>query len=145
MNIEIEHRNPGVAAYQDLRKSTGWEELDDEAVNIALSNSIFSVCVMVENMTIGMGRIIGDGAVYFYIQDVIVLPDFHKMGIGKLIMNELEKWLKLHACKNSFVGLMAAEGVMDFYKKFGYKERHPDKPGMYKLMDSSSDSKSNKP
>lgn len=135
MNIRVENRKPTVLEYQILRSSTKWPSLEDKVVEKALSNSLFSVCVFLNNKIVGIGRVIGDGAAYFYIQDVIVLPDFHKMGIGEKIMIEIENWLKQNANHNSFVGLMAAINVKEFYKKFDYKERGNDRPGMYKVIE----------
>ncbi|MDX1545326.1 MAG: GNAT family N-acetyltransferase [Christiangramia sp.] len=133
MNIQIEHRNPTLREYQILRGSTGWEDLDDTTVEKGLENSLFAVCAIAGGQTVGIGRIIGDGAIYFYIQDVIVMPAFHKMGIGDRIMRELEEWLNKNTYRHSFIGLMAAEGVKDFYTRFGYLERGSSRPGMNKL------------
>ncbi|GAA4312764.1 GNAT family N-acetyltransferase [Pontixanthobacter gangjinensis] len=134
MNIKIEHRNPSVAEYQLLRGSTGWMELSDEAVKKGMKGSLFSVCFMVGGKIAGAGRIVGDGAIYFYIQDVIVLPEFQRTGLGDMIMEELEAWLRENSFQNSFVGLMAADGVKDFYVRFGYEQRADSKPGMSKMM-----------
>lgn len=133
MHCTIEYRIPTVNEYQSLRKTTGWEDIDDKTVAKGLSNSCFAVCISFEKEVIATGRIIGDGAMYFYIQDVIVIPKYKKEGLGKQIMIELEKWLKENAPHNAFIGLMAAKGTKDFYKKFNYDEREKEKPGMFKI------------
>ena len=132
--FELEIRPIEVEEYQSLRASTGWEEIEDAHAEQALQRDLFSVCVMNENQIIGIGRVIGDGAIYFYIQDVIVLPEFQKFGIGKLIMNQIEDYLNEQAPNNAFIGLMAAVGVQRFYEKFGYAKRPDGRPGMYKMM-----------
>lgn len=134
MQFDTEFRLPTVKEYQKLRATTGWSHLPDKVVAIALANSLFSVCVIQHDSIIGTGRIIGDGALYFYIQDVIVLPQFQKSGVGTQIMNELEAWLTENAPQNAFIGLMAAVGVKRFYRKFGYVERDREKPGMFKII-----------
>lgn len=131
--LVIEKRRPSVSEYQLLRNSTGWLNLDDETVDTALENAIFSVCIIKNEKVIGIGRIVGDGAAYFYIQDVIVLPEFQNQGIGSLIMKELENFLSENAPRNAFIGLMAAEGKEGFYKNFNYKVRPSTRPGMYKI------------
>lgn len=133
-NLKVDSRKLGVAEYQSLRKTTDWGELDDSAIKIALENDLFSVCVMDQNKIVGMGRVIGDGAIYFYIQDLIVHPDYQGKGIGNLMMIEIEAYLKNNSHNNSFIGLMAAKGANEFYHKFGYSERSPDKPGMFKII-----------
>ena len=135
MNIKIEHRNPSVAEYQLLRSSTDWEELSDATVEKGMAGSLFSVCFTVAGKIAAAGRIVGDGAIYFYIQDVIVLPDFQRTGLGDMVMQELEIWLKENCDQNAFIGLMAAEGVKDFYTRFDYAVRADTRPGMFKLME----------
>ncbi|MEG9328136.1 GNAT family N-acetyltransferase [Salinimicrobium catena] len=133
-NYRLEIRKLKTEEYQLLRQTTGWDPIAEEVVGKALENDLFSVCVFNDEKMIGMGRVLGDGAIYFYIQDVIVHPDFHGRGIGKLIMDSIEEYLKKTTNQNSFVGLMAAEGVKDFYKKYGYQERPAGRPGMFKLI-----------
>lgn len=130
----VEIRNLKVTEYQSLRNTTGWASLEDDIVNVALEKDLFSICVLDNEKTIGIGRIIGDGAIYFYIQDVIVLPEYQNKGIGKLIMDQIELYLRDNANNNSFVGLMAAEGVRKFYTKYGYLERPASRPGMFKIV-----------
>jgi len=133
-NYIINTGNLKVEEYQSLRKTTGWDMLDDKVVKKALENDLFSVCVYDNEKIIGMGRVIGDGAIYFYIQDIIVTTEYKGKGIGKLIMDHVEQYINKTANHNSFIGLMAAEGVKEFYYKFGYKERPDNRPGMYKVI-----------
>jgi ribosomal protein S18 acetylase RimI-like enzyme len=136
MNYSIELRKIIVSEYQYLRRTTGWDMLEDSVVKSALENDLFSVCIVHEKKTIGIGRVVGDGAIYFYIQDIIVHPDYQKQGVGKLIMDQVESYLEKAANSNSFIGLMAADGVKDFYKKYGYSERPDNRPGMFKIIKS---------
>ena len=134
MTFTIEKRPLKTEEYQLLRASTNWPVHTDETVAKALRSDLFSVCVLEKGNPIGIGRIVGDGALYYYIQDVIVLPDYQKRGVGKLVMMEIEKYLNKNCAKNAFIGLMAAKGVEGFYKKFGYVLRSEDAPGMYKIV-----------
>ncbi len=126
-------RSPTAEEYQKLREAVGWGNVDVEATEIGLHNSLFSVCVIFENEVIGCGRVIGDSGIYFYIQDVIVLPEFQGKGIGKRIMDTIMDYLKAHAHPGAFVGLMAAKGVSKFYERYGFKVRPSDAPGMFCL------------
>jgi len=76
-------RPPTIEEYQSLREIVGWGNTDAKATEIGLGNSLFSVCVIYKNEIIGCGRVVGDGGIYFYIQDIIVLPEFQRKGIGK--------------------------------------------------------------
>lgn len=130
-----------VKDYQTLRNSTNWNPIEDEVVQLALENDLFSIGIFDNERIIGMGRIIGDGAIYFYIQDLIVLPEYQGKGIGKLIMDHIEAYLNKQTNNNSFIGLMAAPGVKGFYHKYGYLERSPNGPGMYRVVNSNLQSK----
>ena len=136
-NYNIALRKLGVSEYQTLRNSTGWGSIDDQTVAKALANDLFSVCVLQGEEVIGIGRVVGDGAIYYYIQDVIVLPAHRSKGVGTLIMDNIEVFLSENAGKNAFIGLMAAAGVKDFYKNYGYLERPAEGPGMFKVVQNS--------
>lgn len=39
-----------------------------------MEKSLFDVSVICDGKVIGMGRLVGDGAMYWYLQEIIVLP-----------------------------------------------------------------------
>ena len=70
-----------------------------------------------------MGRVVGDGAMYFYIQDVIVTPTHQGQGLGHQIMLNIEEYLQSAAAQGATVGLLAAKGKEPFYQRYGYVSR----------------------
>lgn len=131
----IKDQTPTLKEYRELCESVGWEEaINFEAVTISIEHSLFSVLIKNDEKLIGMGRIIGDGAVYFYIQDVVVHPDYQGQGIGKLIMNNLLNYLEQNAPQKAFVGLFASEGNEKFYQAFDFNNYAPQMTGMFKVM-----------
>ena len=128
-------RSPTVKEYQRLREAVGWGNMDFEATEVGLRNSLYSVCAMYKDEVIGCGRVVGDGGLYFYIQDIIVLPKFQRQGIGKRIMDAVMSYLSSHARPNAFIGLMAAKGVFKFYEKYKFVERPSDRPGMFRIWE----------
>lgn len=96
-----------------------------EVAEISLRNSLYCITVKENDQIIGMGRIVGDGAIYFYIQDIVVHPEYQKHGIGNEIMNLLVKYLNINAPDKAFVGLFASEGNEPFYEKFNFKDFSP--------------------
>lgn len=129
--FQLIERAPTVAEYQRLRRAVGWEIVDDESTSSGLQNSLYSVCLLDQDRIIGCGRIVGDRGIYYYVQDIIVLPEYQGKGGGKMIMNAVMDFLKTRAAKNSFIGLMAAKDVSGFYTKYGFAERPADRPGMF--------------
>jgi GNAT superfamily N-acetyltransferase len=77
-----------------------------------------------------MGRVVGDGAAYFYLQDVVVLPEFQRQGIGTAIVEKLLQYLGDSVAPGAFVGLFAADGAAQFYESFGFVRRDAERPGM---------------
>ncbi len=89
------NKTPTLDEYKYLCSVVGLDNhINFNVAEISLENSIFAVTVKSSDKVIGMGRIVGDGAIYFYIQDVIVHPSYRGMDIGKKIMNTLVKYLK---------------------------------------------------
>ncbi|MEI8648212.1 GNAT family N-acetyltransferase [Paraglaciecola sp. Hal342] len=89
----------------------------------SLQNSLYSVCIRQSQKLLAMGRVVGDGAMYFYIQDVIVEPVYQGQGLGHEIMLNIEQYLQTAANKGATIGLMAAQGKTGFYLRYGYIER----------------------
>jgi len=127
------HRPPTVGEYLRFREVVGWGDVEAQATKVGLEDSLFSVCVVHRNETIGCGRVVGDGGIYFYIQDIIVLPEYQGRGIGKRIMDAVMEYLREHAVPGSFIGLMAATGVSGFYERYGFVTRPTDRPGMFRM------------
>ena len=68
-------------------------------------------------------------SICFYIQDIIVIPDFQNQGIGFQIMSNIMDFIKTNGTNNCFIGLMSALGREAFYTKFGFTKRPNDKLG----------------
>jgi ribosomal protein S18 acetylase RimI-like enzyme len=130
----IEHRLPTITEYTRLRDLVGWWKIDKNAADTALKNSLFSVVAIKHGTVVGVGRIIGDGGLYFYIQDLIVHPDFQNKGLGKSLMKKLMDYIMANVKSGAFVGLMAAKGLEKYYEPFGFKTRDKDAPGMYLVI-----------
>ena len=129
-NYKIKYSRPGTADFLRLRSQVGWGESDRRLAKLSLKHSLFHVVVYYGSRLVGMGRVVGDGYMYFYLQDVVVDPDHQGHGVGDLIMVELEKYLSNTARKGSTVGLLAAQGKEGFYKRYGYQARTGDILGL---------------
>jgi ribosomal protein S18 acetylase RimI-like enzyme len=124
MEVNILKKQISVEDYMNLREIVGWGNPENiEAIELGLKNTLYSICIEVEEQTIGYGRIVGDGGFTFYIQDIIVLPSYQRLGLGNTIMTELMEYITSTYPPGSSVGLMSAKGKEDFYKRFGFVER----------------------
>jgi GNAT superfamily N-acetyltransferase len=136
MTHKVERRLPTVTEYNTLRQLSGWPTFTPALAEKGLANSLFSVCVSNEQgLLVGFGRVIGDGAINLYIQDVLVHPDHQRTGIGKLVMTEIMNYIEPIGEKNTTTGLMCAKGKEKFYSDFGFIIRPNEKfgAGMIKI------------
>ncbi len=86
-----------------------------------------------EGRIVGMGRVLSEGISDAYIQDVVVLKDFRKQGIGGGIIRLLLK--ELLARKISWIGLISVPGAESFYKEIGFEVMQDYTPFIYKKKD----------
>ena len=132
---KIENKIPTLEEYKYLCESVGWTDyMNFEVVETSLRNSIHCITIKENEQIVGMGRIVGDGAIYFYIQDIVVHPDYQKKGIGKQIMDLLVKYLNTNAPDKAFVGLFASQGKESFYEKYDFKDFSPNMTGMFTVI-----------
>jgi GNAT superfamily N-acetyltransferase len=121
---------PSVEDYNRIRVATGLTRRDPRAAEIGLSNTVFGVCVERDGRVVGIGRIVGDGGLFFEVVDVAVVPVHQKRGLGKMIMDTLTSWLHDNAPPTAYVKLIADVGTTGFYEKYGFRIRTPESSGM---------------
>lgn len=130
MTFQVNLNAPSAENYCSLRASVGWDATSVAQANTALKNSLFHITITENNTLVAMGRVIGDGTLFFYIQDVVVHPKLQGKGLGNIIMVHIEQYLAEHACVGATIGLFAAKGKESFYKTYGYKERNGKSLGL---------------
>lgn len=126
----IEDQIP-VEIYQKLRIESGLSGKTEEASQIGLKNSIYSVMIADEDKPIGMGRIIGDGGCFCQVVDICVLPAYQGKGIGKLIMKAISDFISEKLPASCYVSLIADGNASFLYEQFGFKDTMPASKGMY--------------
>ncbi|ACT03321.1 GNAT family N-acetyltransferase [Paenibacillus sp. JDR-2] len=134
---EIIKRLPTVQEHKALWEAVGWGSIHIEMSGQSIAGSLYGVVVEREGEVVGMGRVVGDGAMYFYIQDVAIAPEHQKQGLGKLIVEQLLDYIKERRHENglAFVGLFASHGNDAFYEQFGFKDHSPGMTGMFTVFE----------
>ncbi|QYK08376.1 GNAT family N-acetyltransferase [Shewanella mangrovisoli] len=121
-----------VASVEDfirLRQISGLSPRPLAGVVKALPKSLYGVQIKCGTQTVGMGRVVGDGAINFEIVDVAVDPEHQGKGLGRLIMQHIMAYLDREAFTGAYITLMA--DVPELYEKFGFKFSRPASEGMY--------------
>jgi len=124
----IRPKPPSWADYNMFRSGEGWGHISQARAVKAIENALYWVSLYDGDprdktpTLVGFGRIIGDGALNYYIQDLIVHPAYRGRGAGSQLMQALMRWLQIYA-KGATVGLMSVAGAEDFYAHYGFKSR----------------------
>ncbi len=123
--IEIKENVDNAEEFNYLYDEVQWGTYDIETTKKLLKHTLYSVSVYDDNKIIGYGRLIGDGIVFIFIRDVMVVPEYQSKKIGTNIMNKLLEKVKEIKRENPYVRvyLGASKGKEDFYRKFGFITR----------------------
>lgn len=118
---------PSAEDFCRLRSISGLSARPLEAARVGLPRSCYGVHILWQGEPVGMGRIVGDGALNFEIVDIAVDPAHQGRGLGRIIMENIIRWLD----SNAYVSLMA--DVPELYAKFGFELVRPESEGMARV------------
>ncbi|AIJ26825.1 GNAT family N-acetyltransferase [Amycolatopsis methanolica] len=93
----------------------GWPSPDDDVCRAALDGSVHGVLARGASGLAGMARLVGDGAMYLLIVDVVVHPDHQGAGLGRRMVERL-----VRVAGTRRVQLVAAGAVVPFYERLGF-------------------------
>lgn len=137
--LEIKENVLDVDTYLGLRERVGWVRLSDAQAHAALSNALYTLCAYQDGEPVGMGRIVGDGAVVSYVQDLVVIPKAQGQNIGGQILEKLRDYVVsiTEPGTRMMLCLMCAKGRENFYQNHGFTPRPTDSlgPGMICYID----------
>ncbi len=82
---------PDMAAARRLYDDAGWISYtsDMDTLERALRSSLYLVCAYEEGELCGLLRAVGDGCTILYIQDILVMHDHRRKGIGRTMVKML--------------------------------------------------------
>ncbi len=119
MNIELKFDLEGVdwTAFADVYERAPLHKRDPAQLKRAFENSFITCIALHDGKPVGAGRAISDGEYYSNIYDVVVLPEWQRKGVGRMVMEELVKRLA-----GKFILLTTTIGKEDFYRKLGFRK-----------------------
>ncbi len=118
---------------KQLYLTVGWidaQEGDTDTLIAKIVKNTYCFAIAREDgKIIGMGRSISDSVSDAYIQDVTVLPEYRKHGIGGMIIDFLVD--SMHKDGIGWVGLISEPGYESFYQKLGFTVMEKYTPFIY--------------
>ena len=117
-------------AVQELCASVGWSRREPDLIVRALENSLAVVSIWDKDELVGFARATGDKVFNATVWDMVVRPDYQRLGVGRLVMCELLKELDEYSIP--LVTLYADPGTDGFYKRFGFLADPSGVRGMFR-------------
>ncbi|MGC6590380.1 GNAT family N-acetyltransferase [Paenibacillus sp. Dod16] len=131
MNVNITEEFPQNQEYMDLKAVAGLPEVEISAIATALNRSVLSLLARDDNdRLIGMGRVVGDGAFYFQLVDIMVAASHLDQGVEEMIVSELLSRLAKIAPSGAEVTVITDVPGIKLYQHAGFKLLYPDRYGM---------------
>ena len=128
---ELVEATPNSDDYRQLRIAAGLSPKSADAAAAGLPNTIYAVVIRKDGEAVGMGRIVGDGGLFFQIVDIAVDPKHQKRGLGKRIVSALVDYLHKTALPGAYISLIADGEAHRLYSLFDFKPTAPLSIGMY--------------
>lgn len=129
----IEENNLIYEEYLEMINSVDWKCPSKRLLEKSLKNSMTVKYIQNGNI-VGMARLVTDNGYMALVSDVIVKPEYQGKHIGKKMINSLLNRVKdtLEDGKEMMIQLLAANGKVEFYEKFGFKvKKEVAEEGMY--------------
>lgn len=130
MPLEFCEQPPEPAAFKSLYDSTGWPPRERTVAFYAeaLAGSWACCAAYEDGQLLGFGRLVSDGRLHAYVNEMIVLPGHQGRGVGREILRRL--LARCQAAGIEDIQLFAARGKSGFYAAQGFGPRPEDAPGM---------------
>lgn len=132
--FELRRETPSIADYMRLRAVSGLTPFTEAAARAGLPGTFTAVVVRFEGEAIGMGRVIGDGGLFFQVTDIAVVPAHQAKGIGKAIVEALLDALSHRIAAPAYVSLIADGEASRLYAQFGFEPVAPKSQGMARIL-----------
>ena len=104
-----------------LYQAVGWTNYthQSEMLEQALSHSLAIYVALDGDAVVGLIRLVGDGFLSVFVQDLIVLPSYQRQGIGRSLMKEA-----LEDYKDAYQVQLVTEQTeknVGFYRSLGFE------------------------
>lgn len=126
-------KNIDLHGLEQLCDTVGWVRRPFKKVKVAIEQSFLTISLFYkensQHKLIGFARATSDNSFNATIWDVVVHPEFQKKGLGKILMSEVIRELRLSDVNT--ITLFADPQVLNFYKSLGFIPDPEGAKGMF--------------
>lgn len=128
--IRFSAEPPYVEDYLRLRVESGMGAKEFDHAKTALAGSLFTACLYDGAELIAFGRVVGDGAISFIVNDIMVHPRYRRRGLGDRIMSAIDEYFDRNAHADSYICLIANSPADKLYLRHQFSYLPEQKCGM---------------
>jgi GNAT superfamily N-acetyltransferase len=122
VEVKLVRRIPTMEEYRRLTWAVEWQSFTDyAAAEKSLPQSLFCIVAEHGGKLAGMARVMGDGATYYYIMDMAVMPELQGRGIGTALMNAAVDFIRTQGNEKALTCLFTHGPRSGFYARFGFE------------------------
>lgn len=133
LDLTVKHNELTAEQFIELWETVWGDGPSLEQTGLAMEHTLFKVSVWDGDLIVAMARMNGDMGLNYYIKDVVVRPEYQGKGIGKMLINELKRFINDNGVKGTdiFVELCAVPDMIPFYEKFGFEANEAQRLKIY--------------
>ncbi len=117
-----EYKNYNEPEILNLYTSVGWTAYTDDPASLkaGFQNSLLILAAYEGNQLLGLIRTVGDGQTIVYIQDILVLPEYQRKGIGSALMKAVME--RFQAVRQIVLATDNTPKTIAFYESQGFRQ-----------------------
>ena len=121
--ITVKYNELKAEEFVSLWESVWGQAPSLEQTRLAMENTLYRVSLCDGDKVVAMARVIGDRGLCYYIKDVVVRPEYQGRGLGRLLVEELLKYINDNGVPGTDIAveLCAMPDKIPFYERFGFK------------------------
>ena len=107
LDLKIKYNELTAEQFIELWETVWGDGPSLEQTRLAMKHTIFRVSIWDGDCIVAMARMNGDMGLNYYIKDVVVRPEYQGKGIGRILIDELRRFINNNGVKGTdiFVNL----------------------------------------
>ena len=130
MKVHICHNDLTAVEWISFRQEAGWSSPEESVMSRAIKNSDLLVSARVQEIAVGMARVLTDYETTFFLTDIIVKNEWRHKGIACMMINDIIKYATNMISHTAYIYLMSSINIEPLYKGLGFNARDGHTKGL---------------